>query len=68
MKKNIEVPKEWLYEPEYILSNGINKFTTAIKLSSEGVVPDGYWIYDIDIKDNNGNSIRDNLFRYNYIY
>ena len=37
-------------------------------LSSKGIVPDEYWMYDIDIKDRWGYSIRSNLLRNNYIY
>ena len=40
----------------------------AIILSSKGIVPDEHWMHDIDIKDNNGNSIKSNLLRNNYIY
>ena len=36
--------------------------------SSNGIIPDEYWMHDVDMKDNWGNSIRINLLRNNYIY
>ena len=37
-------------------------------LSSQGIVPDEYWMHDVNIKDYYGNSIKSNLYKYNYIY
>ena len=36
--------------------------------SSKGIIPDEYWMHDIDIKDKYSNSIKSNLLEYNYIY
>ena len=32
------------------------------------MIPNNYWIHDINMKDNDGNSIKSNLYDYNYIY
>ena len=39
-KRNVKVPEEWLYEPEYKLINGQ---TTAMRLARYGIIPDKYW-------------------------
>ena len=36
--------------------------------SYKGIIPDAYWMHDIDMKDKLRNSIRSNLLRNNYIY
>lgn len=39
--------------------------TVAIIQSFRGVIPDEYWMHDIDIKDKQGNSIKSRLLKYN---
>lgn len=59
------IPDEWKHDPLKINNNGI---TVAIGLSANGIIPDKYWIHDINKKDNYGNSIKSNLLRFGYIY
>ena len=35
--------------------------------SSKGIIPNEYWMHDIDIFDKKGNSIESNLYKNNYI-
>ena len=37
-------------------------------LSNIGIIPPDEWIHDINMKDDDDNSIRSNLEKYNYIY
>ena len=39
-KRNVKVPEEWLYEPEYKLINGQ---TTAMRLARYGIDIPKYW-------------------------
>ena len=63
--KKMNIPEKWRHDP--LLKNNEGK-TVGIILSSQGIIPDDYWMHDIDMKDYNGNSIRSNLLKYNYIY
>ena len=64
-KYNIDIPKYW--EHDKLLRNKDGQ-TVAIILSSKDIVPDEHWMHDVDIEDNNGNSIRSNILKYNCIY
>ena len=36
--------------------------------SLKGIIPNDYWIHDVNMKDKNGNNIIKNLLVNNYIY
>ena len=50
IKNNINVPDEWLYEPEYKINNDK---TTAMKLAEYNIDIPKYWEHDPELKDKN---------------
>ena len=54
MKKNIKVPKEWLYDPLYKINNDE---TTAMRLANYGVDIPKYWEHDSLLKDKYGKTV-----------
>ena len=36
--------------------------------ASRGIIPDDYWMHDVDLKNNYNESIRIYLRRHNYLY
>ena len=64
-RKGLNIPEYWRHDP--LLENNKGK-TVGILYSSRGIIPDNYWMHDIDIQDYYGISIRSNLLINNYIY
>ena len=54
IKNNINVPDEWLYEPEYKINNDT---TTAMKLAEYNIDIPKYWEHDKLLTDKYGNTL-----------
>ena len=44
--KKMNIPEKWRHDP--LLKNNEGK-TVGIILSSQGIIPDDYWMHDVDI-------------------